>query len=171
MNTEAFDQLERALRTYRDSLAGSTRKFDMTHWFRDARSNPGLGCGTAACALGVACGDRWFQDLGLQLVFMPYPDFLDGVPGFWEPVFRRFGSRTLYQGIAAAAQLFDISRADANELFHRCFYAGCESREVSVDDVLAAITRLRVHGYVHDAAVRADGEADPDVDDDPGLEP
>lgn len=44
-----------------DDVEALERPFDLNHWFGGAPYD----CGTAACAIGWACRDPWFQERGL----------------------------------------------------------------------------------------------------------
>lgn len=67
-------------------------KFDMTQW-----------CGKAACAVGHACVDPWFNERGLKLG--------DG-PGIWpSPKYKGCS------GFNATSRFFDISFEEATYLF------------------------------------------------------
>ncbi len=83
------------------------KHFDMSVW-RD-----GEDCGTAACAVGHAAMDPWFNARGLKL---QKRNKLMSRPGHsWIPFFQ--GRTRKYLSLKAAQAFFGLSYEDAGHLF------------------------------------------------------
>lgn len=67
-------------------------------------------CGTVACAIGHAAGDKYFQDLGLSFIppcSYPTGQYSEGYVPYYDG----------FSGIEASARLFGITIEDAEYLF------------------------------------------------------
>jgi hypothetical protein len=103
-------------------------QFNIAVW-RDER-----GCGTAACAVGVAMGMREFRALGLKSQ--------DAGGTGKVPIYAG------YEGIDAAAMFFGLTEASAERLFvPECYRNGpaTQAREVAdrIDKLLASRAKQR----------------------------
>jgi hypothetical protein len=95
---EGYERLARLEELLRQPLPARV-SFDMSFWQKEE------DCGTAACAVGLACMDPWLSAEGL------YMDKKD--EGSW-PAQPRYG---LAEGISAAEQFFAIPYRVARKLF------------------------------------------------------
>lgn len=108
---------------------GDRPKFDLGVWISTEEDCP--TCGTVACAMGHACLDKRFTDLGLYLhpnIAAPAVDLPDS----------EFGEI----GFAATAIFFGISSSSAQDLFAPQRYASKQSPEA----VRGRITHMLHHG-------------------------
>lgn len=146
MNTEALIRLADKLDgvgPYADVGPVPPDKFEMTEWFRWSVLGPNIdpnGCGFAACAMGWACTDPWFQERGLRAHPMRYkmlPFVNDD------------------QGFDAASKLFSISPAESEWLFSDYAYrdGACD---LTPEPIPPAVVAQRIRQFVADGGMPSD---------------
>ena len=96
-------RLEKLLRKNAKNSKGL--KFDMGEWGQSEGKEPGLHCGTTACAMGLAAISGEFKKEGLTHKFRGHEDW-DGDVTSYSVEFLLKGQSI--EGIEAGAEVFDI---------------------------------------------------------------
>jgi hypothetical protein len=108
MNVERLERLAKLLDQQTDSCP---IRFDLSSWGEYKKVEENI-CGTAACAVGLACFSDDFKAEGLGTV-----DHWIG-RGYFVPTFKQ------QEGWHAVADFFDIGLDQAAHLFHEDHYRG-----------------------------------------------
>jgi hypothetical protein len=116
MNVERLKNLLRVLEEVKERQL----PFEMQWWFSRDGVSSGDECGSAACALGWACRDPWFQEQGLQSDDVTNEPMYDGDCG-----------------LVAGMRLFELTYSESADLFFACNYP-IRSR-VTIDDVMKRV--------------------------------
>lgn len=91
-----------------------SHKFDLTRWF-ESKGNPlDMTCGYSACAVGHACVDKRFTDMGLKLVGRR--------PAYRDPEGDPNDDDSLHSNWTAVEKFFDLTNYQAEFLFHNDSY-------------------------------------------------
>lgn len=139
MNHERLERLAVILDEYRDNGAP---RFDLQSWGATKTQRGGLlwlrqhTCGTAACAVGLACGSGIFKDEGLT--------YNSDEKGGLTPIFGEL------EGWSAAKSFFDLDQEQAVRLFAEHSYDVTEGEAAAK----AVATRIREMIASHAAPVR-----------------
>jgi hypothetical protein len=136
MNCERLRRLAMLLDVYRDS---STPRFDLQSWGASKTQRGGFlwlrqhTCGTAACAVGLACGSGVFAEEGLT--------YSSDKKGGLTPMFGEL------EGWNAVKLFFDLEQDQAVRLFAEHSYAVTEGEAAAQ----AVAARIREMIAPHDA--------------------
>jgi hypothetical protein len=128
MNRERLERLAALLETYRDRNAP---RFDLQSWGASKSSARGFlrlradSCGTAACAVGLACSSGVFAKDGLSHV--------TDANGAITPIYRDF------EGWTAVKAFFNLDQPQAAQLFAAHCYEITEGEAAAQ----AVATRIR----------------------------
>lgn len=120
MNVERLERLAKLLDQQTDSCPV---KFDLATWGQAKKVEENI-CGTAACAVGLACLSEDFQAEGLKPIFAG------------KGIIPSFGENWHWDAVTS---FFDINGRTASRLFHENSYGGHLSGASGAHQVAARI--------------------------------
>jgi hypothetical protein len=139
MNRERLERLALLLDGYRD---GNMPRLDLRSWGISRTQRRGFlwlrqhTCGTAACAVGLACGSGVFSGEGLT--------YSSGESGGLTPIFGEL------EGWSAVKRFFDVDQDQAVKLFAEHSYPVTDGEAAAQ----AVAARIRKMITLHDVSVR-----------------